>query len=526
MPSCPSDDTLATLLQGTLDGTPTAALDAHLAECGACRALVAQLARATPAPARRSRADDETRDSIDAAAHVGPTNAGGPAAWLDALMPLALAVAERSAQRRLGVELSERWTVEALLGTGGMAQVFAAVHRNGRKVAIKILRADLATDPELVRRFMLEAYAANRIDHPGVVAILDHGVTDDGAPFLVMERLEGETLRARLDRGPLTPEQAAHLGAQVLDVLDIAHRRGVVHRDIKPENLFLPKAGDVTVLDFGIARIRDLAQAAGTRSGLAMGTPAFMAPEQARGDSTLIDGRTDLWAVGATLFTALTGRAVHEGGPREQLLYRAMTRPAAPLRTARRGVPAPLARAVDRALSFDRDDRWPDARSMRAALLAQEPRRVPVRLVAVVASAGTVILGSSILLGVRPQHLGQPSAAGVEAPPELPARPPGGPAAAVVGPSLPPSVAAAAQAEARSGGIAPTASAQQGVSASARRDVAPPARTGKPSSRAVPEPRVQASSASAPSAGRPQGEPTKLEMPVAEAVDQHLLNRH
>jgi serine/threonine protein kinase len=276
------------------------------------------------------------------------------------------------AEARIGKVLRDKWTIERLLGVGGMAAVYAGTHRNGKRGAIKILHLELSLDGDARRRFLQEGYAANRVDHPGAVSVLDDDVAEDGSVFLVMELLEGRSVEAiaraepsgRLDVG-------AALGVmdQVLDVLAAAHDKGIVHRDLKPENLFVTEGGAVKVLDFGIARVHEHRSGAGaTRTGCAMGTPAFMAPEQALGNWSEVDARTDLWAIGASLFALLTGRLVHEAANVQQIMLAAMTRSAPPIRSIAPEIPAPIAAVVDRALSFERDARWPDARSMQRAL--------------------------------------------------------------------------------------------------------------------------------------------------------------
>ena len=211
-----------------------------------------------------------------------------------------------------------------------MASVYAATHRNGNRVAIKILHPELSVYEELKERFLDEGYAANNVAHPGVVAVHDDGTSDDGAVFLVMELLEGETLQARWQRAPFafSPREILAIADQILDVLEAAHRKGIVHRDIKPENVFLTQDGRLKLLDFGIAHNEHTRRTHRTQAGSAMGTPAFMPPEQARGHTDQIDGRTDLWALGATLFWLASGRFVRSAETSNEELLQAMTRPA------------------------------------------------------------------------------------------------------------------------------------------------------------------------------------------------------
>jgi len=278
------------------------------------------------------------------------------------------------ARARIGVVLQEKWTLDALLGVGGMAAVYAATHRNGKRVAVKMLHAELSHDEEVKRRFLQEGYAANTIQHEGAVSVLDDDVAADGSAFIVMELLEGETVEARWERSGrrLPVREVLAIVDQALEVLAAAHAKSVVHRDVKPENLFVTHGGVLKVLDFGIARVIEAQRdrTTSTRLGVVMGTPAFMAPEQARARWDEVDGRTDLWAVGATMFTLLSGRHVHEAvSGNEQLILSATTTPMS-LGQVVSGVPPAVVAIVDRALAFERDRRWPDATAMRGAVSA------------------------------------------------------------------------------------------------------------------------------------------------------------
>lgn len=278
----------------------------------------------------------------------------------------------RRAEARVGSVLREKWTLDHLLGVGGMASVYAGTHRNGKRGAVKMLHLEFSNDADARKRFLREGYVANQVSHPGAVSVLDDDVSDDGAVFLVMELLDGVTAEAHAEMLPgrqLFAGEVVRLVDQVLDVLIAAHEKGIVHRDIKPENLFLTKDGRVKILDFGIARLRDISGTNNaTRTGTTMGTPAFMPPEQALGNTDQIDARTDLWALGATMFTLLTGREVHEADTVNKLLLAAMTKPAPPVRSIMPTVAPRLAEIVDRALAFDQKDRFQDARSMQLAL--------------------------------------------------------------------------------------------------------------------------------------------------------------
>ncbi len=228
----------------------------------------------------------------------------------------------------------QSWRLERVLGVGGSATVFLATHRNGSRVAIEILDPALAVVPQARARFLREGYFANAVEHPGVVRVLDDDVTDDGTVFLVMDFLDGTSLE-QICPVRASVAEAAWVANQVLSVLEAAHAQGIVHRDLKPENIFITRDGQLRVLDFGIAARQAAVRA--TLNGLVLGTPAFMAPEQARGDWDAIDARTDLWAVAAIVFLMLTGRLVHEATSVDAELVLAATEPSPPVRQYRAG---------------------------------------------------------------------------------------------------------------------------------------------------------------------------------------------
>jgi hypothetical protein len=271
---------------------------------------------------------------------------------------------------RLGTSIKGKYRLDRLLGIGGMAVVFAATHRNGRPVALKMLHPELSLNSEVRTRFLREGHAANAVRHPGAVAVLDDDIADDGAAFLVMELLEGATVEEIWEkhdrRVPLDAVLA--IGAQVLDVLAAAHANALVHRDIKPANLFLTTAGEIKVLDFGIARLRDVAASTATQTGLMMGTPAFMAPEQAMAMTAEIGAQSDVWAVGATMFTLASGELVHQAENAQQLVIIAATQPARSFAAAMPNAPPAIVDVIDRATAFKKTDRWPSAGAMREAV--------------------------------------------------------------------------------------------------------------------------------------------------------------
>ncbi|MBK7586736.1 MAG: protein kinase [Myxococcales bacterium] len=299
---------------------------------------------------------------------------------------------------RSGDTVGGRYRLGALLGSGGMADVFAATDEAGNRVALKLLHSEMSRRRDLKERFLREAYVANRIGHPGIVKILGHG--DGKDVFLVIELLEGEPLSARIKQaGAVTVRELMQITDQILDALSAAHAASVVHRDIKPDNIFITRDGVAKILDFGIARVLDdVPSEVKTRTGLALGTIPYMAPEQALGRREQLDGRTDLFALGALLFRALAGRRIHEEPSEAELLVAMATKPAPKLLDLAPAVPAPVAAIIDRALAFKRDDRYPDAatmqRDVRALLAGNEPPHAMALLAGSVVQAG---VGSAFL---------------------------------------------------------------------------------------------------------------------------------
>ena len=283
-----------------------------------------------------------------------------------------------SEEARVGQELNEKWPLLRLLGVGGSCSVYEAVHRNGRRAALKLLSNPWETGRVGRKLAARESRLANAIEHPGVVAVLDDDIAEDGSAYIVMELLEGETLEDRRRRmgGSIPFWQVLPIFEQLLTVLRVAHEQGIVHRDIKPDNVFVTSFGQVKVLDFGLA-----SQGSETGSGAWFGTPGFMAPEQARGAWADIDKASDLWAVGATLVTVLTGRLVHEGATNEAIVEAAASEEAS-LDGIDETIPIRVVDVLSRALAFDKADRWPNAQAMLAALRASgvhEPTKRPQR---------------------------------------------------------------------------------------------------------------------------------------------------
>ncbi|WP_156339252.1 protein kinase domain-containing protein [Chondromyces crocatus] len=279
----------------------------------------------------------------------------------------------RRVEARIGKQLKEKWRLDTVLGIGGVACVYAATHRNGSRAAIKVLDPELAALSEVRERFLQEGYASNAVGHPGAVLVLDDDTTDENEVYLVMELLEGQTLgeRAGSQGGKLTPGEVLAAASAVLDVLAAAHQKGILHRDIKPDNIFLTNDGAVKVLDFGLARVKEMPQRQkhrGTRFGYTMGTPGYMAPEQARGQWFQVDARSDLWALGATMFSLLSGKQLHEDEDGHPSFHLAATRPAPSLDEVAPGLPRPVVDIVARALAPSPANRWQSALEMRTAI--------------------------------------------------------------------------------------------------------------------------------------------------------------
>lgn len=305
---------------------------------------------------------DKTSKEIvsEAASHEGPKD---PVE----MEPLAL----------LGTVLDNRYRIDALLGEGGMGEVYSAEHvQIGRKVAVKVLHHLYSKEEEVLERFRREARAATAIGHPNIVDVTDSGTTPDGRAFFVMEVLEGfELADLIIDSGWMDPQRAAHVTIQVCQAVGAAHEAGIIHRDLKPENVFLvTKDGEpdfVKILDFGIAKSTRLEMTRGgglTQPGLAMGTPEYMAPEQAAGKPA--DSRVDVYATGGLLYAMLVGRPPHEGSNIMEVLTQKATKIPDSPRSIRPDIPEELDDIVMKALK-----RNPDKRHKNMAQLEYELRR-------------------------------------------------------------------------------------------------------------------------------------------------------
>ena len=263
--------------------------------------------------------------------------------------------------------LSDRYELRGVLGTGGMAEVREAHDRVlDRRVAVKLLRPDLARDPSVRERFLREARHAARFNHGNAVAVYDTGV-QDGQPFIVMELVDGGTLADYLrERGQLDVTEATDIADAVLAALAAAHAVGLVHRDIKPGNVLLPREGGVRLADFGIAKGVQEATAGLTATGQVIGTAAYLSPEQVEGHPAT--PASDVYGMGIVLYEMLTGSPPFSGGTPLAIALAHTTRPVPSLRAARPDVPPELAGVVERALAKDPAARYPDAEALRRAL--------------------------------------------------------------------------------------------------------------------------------------------------------------
>jgi beta-lactam-binding protein with PASTA domain/predicted Ser/Thr protein kinase len=270
--------------------------------------------------------------------------------------------------------LGDRYEIGEVIGRGGMAEVHEGRDlRLGRRVAVKILRPDLAKDPTFQARFRREAQSAASLNHPNIVAVYDTGedtlVNEDGStivvPYIVMEYVDGMTLRQLLASGRrLLPERALEITAGILNALDYAHRHGIVHRDIKPANVMLTRTGEVKVMDFGIARAMNDAGTTMTSAQAVMGTAQYLSPEQARGE--VVDARSDLYSTGVLLYELLTGKPPFTGDSAVAIAYQHVSEMPTPPSQVDDGVPAEVDAVDLRALAKHVDDRYQTAAEFRA----------------------------------------------------------------------------------------------------------------------------------------------------------------
>ncbi|MCL2258812.1 MAG: serine/threonine protein kinase, partial [Cystobacterineae bacterium] len=253
-----------------------------------------------------------------------------------------------------GAIIGGSYRVEALLGRGGMGEVWVARHLRlaNKRVAVKVLRAQKeALTGDSLKRFRKEAEIASRLEHPHIVSISDFNLTPSGHPFMVMEFLEGESLGARLQRGPLTLAETRMVLRQICRALDMTHSQGILHRDLKPDNIFLTTKGNelcVKVLDFGISKI--LGSDSYTQDSVVVGSPRYMSPEQARGQNSQLSPQSDIFSLGAVVYEMLLGKHAFEGNDVVQVLYHVVYDSPKSLKQLLPGLPEGPLNAVETAL--------------------------------------------------------------------------------------------------------------------------------------------------------------------------------
>jgi tRNA A-37 threonylcarbamoyl transferase component Bud32 len=327
--SCFDENIALQFVEGLLDEEEARQVELHIAECDECRFLLAAAGGAL------------MEDSSCA-----PTQQVDDGAGRDA---------GPSALQLIGTRLAGTYRLERLIGRGGMATVFEASHaRLPRRFAVKLMTQSLQASPEAIERMRREAEVASRLEHENLVEVVDFNVTDDGVPFIVMELLAGEPLARRLQRDRVIHSVADFVAIvrQVTAAVSAAHERNIVHRDLKPTNIFLCATDApqprVKVMDFGISKIIGVT-AELTRDMAVLGSPGYMSPEQARGTSSEVDWRADIFAMGAIMFRMLAGAPPFAGGSIPATLYRVVHEPPRP--TDRwREVPRPLRQVVLRAM--------------------------------------------------------------------------------------------------------------------------------------------------------------------------------
>ena len=272
---------------------------------------------------------------------------------------------------REGTTVGEKYVLSNLLGVGGMGEVYEATNITiDRRVAIKFLRPEVATNPTIVERFRNEARAAGGVDNEHIAAALDFGIAADGAPFIVMELLKGENLASLLAReGQLPVPRATDIIIQACRGLSAAHEKGIVHRDLKPENIFICKRADgadlVKVLDFGIAKLR--VGGCLTRPGTAMGTPLYMPPEQFANLAS-VGSPGDVYGLGVILYEALTGKKAHPDGSYYEIMHHVTNVDPQSIETLRPGFPPGLSDVVSRAMARKAGDRFQTVEALIKAL--------------------------------------------------------------------------------------------------------------------------------------------------------------
>jgi serine/threonine-protein kinase len=302
--------------------------------------------------------------------------------------------------------LGGRYALGEMIGTGGMADVFIGDDtRLNRKVAIKVLRRDLARDPSFVARFRKEALAAGGLNHSGIVSVYDSG-EENNSPYIVMELITGESLRQLLQKGLIPQARALEIVEGILQALEYSHKEGIVHRDIKPGNIMITDSGDIKVMDFGIARATDDIGATMTNTWNVVGTAQYLSPEQATGE--MADGRSDLYSLGCLMYELLTGRPPFTGDTPVSIAYQHVSSPITPASQVKPGLSTDIDRMLEVVLSKDPNNRYQDATAMLADLqrvIKGEPVTTKIqkvfprrKLISILSAiiAGVVLVGAGV----------------------------------------------------------------------------------------------------------------------------------
>ena len=304
------------------------------------------------------------------------------------------------------------YIVEGILGQGGMGTVYSATHAViGKRAAIKVLRSDVSASASTVQRFVQEARAVNQIGHPNIIDIFDYGTLPDGRAFHLMDLLDGESLRKRLRRGPLHPSEAANVIEGISSALIAAHDKGFIHRDLKPDNIYLINKDDgwpdIKLLDFGLAKLMPEAGQAAfiTKTGVMIGTPEYMSPEQARGQP--VDYRTDIYALGILMFEILTGERPFPsmGGDAFAMLQCHAEEPPPSLASMISGLPDEMNQLVDAMLSKEPAAR-PSLAAVRTVIRRLRSMKLPTKSVAGLEMASFSNPGMSAQIGIDPARVG------------------------------------------------------------------------------------------------------------------------
>src|SRR6266436_6542621 len=302
--------------------------------------------------------NDQTLDgAVPSGVPPASTTPRGTSAWSVAVAPPPDAPYAQG-EELVGTLLAERYEILALLGQGGMGAVYKARDTElDRLVALKIIRPELTTNPEILKRFKQELILARQVTHRNVIRIFDLGQAD-GFKFITMEYLEGQDLRGVLRaKGKLTPEEAARVILQICRALEAAHGEGVIHRDLKPQNIMLDANGRAYVMDFGIARSAYLPGM--TQTGALVGTPEYMSPEQAKGEK--LDERSDLFSLGTILYELIIGHSPYYSDTPLATLWKRIQEKAKPLNEIDPTVPKPLSDIVAKALEIEPENRFATA---------------------------------------------------------------------------------------------------------------------------------------------------------------------